>query len=101
MLVVDRQRDAGGARRSCVRVANRAAFPPSDPSVYYGLARADHCLHVQDFLRLREGTTHVIGYADTQGLVQLPSFHTILAIMLTYNIRHNRWRFSPALVGNT
>jgi len=44
---------------------------------------------------------HAIGFTDAQGLVQLPSFHTILAIMLTYNLRHNRWFFSAALLWNT
>ena len=83
-----------------VTIAASAAFPASDPYVYYGLAPADHFLHVQDFLGLRDGTMHVIGYTDTQGLVQLPSFHTIVAIMLTYNLRHHRWLFAAALALN-
>lgn len=81
-------------------IAVSAALPASDPYVYYGLETADHFLHMQDFLGLRDGTLHVIGYTDTQGLVQLPSFHTIIAIMLTYNLRHNRSLFGAALIWN-
>jgi hypothetical protein len=84
-----------------VTIAGSAAFPASDPYVYYGLERADHFLHMEHFLRLRDGTMHVIGFSYAQGLVQLPSFHTILAIMLTYNLRHNKWLFAAALVWNT
>src|SRR5215472_7252547 len=44
VLVVDCQRDAGGAGRFSVRVADRAAFSPSDSPVYYGLEPSDHFL---------------------------------------------------------
>jgi len=84
-----------------VTIAGSAAFPASNPYVYYGLEKADHFLHMVQFLGLRDGTMHVIGFTEAQGLVQLPSFHTILAIMLTYNLRHNRWLFSAALLWNT
>jgi PAP2 superfamily len=84
-----------------VTIAGSAVFPASNPYVYYGLEKADHFLHMVYFLGLRDGTIHVIGFADAQGLVQLPSFHTILAITLTYNLRHNRWLFSAALLWNT
>lgn len=83
-----------------VTIAGSAAFPASNPYVYYGLEGADHFLHMVQFLGLRDGTIHDIGFTDAQGLVQLPSFHTILAIMLTYNLRHNRWFFSAALLWN-
>jgi hypothetical protein len=82
-------------------IAGSAAFPASNPYVYYGLERADHFLHMMHFLGLRDGTMRVIDFSDAQGLVQLPSFHTVLAIMLTYNLRHNLWLLSPALVLNT
>jgi hypothetical protein len=84
-----------------VTIAGSAALPASNPYVYYGLERADHFLHMVQFLGLRDGTMHIIGFTDAQGLVQLPSFHTILAIMLTYNLRHNRCLFSVALLWNT
>jgi hypothetical protein len=84
-----------------VTIAGSAVFPGTNPYVYYGLESADHFLHMQHFLGLRDGTMHVIGLIDAQGLIQLPSFHTVLAIMLTYNLRHNRWLFAGALILNT
>jgi membrane-associated phospholipid phosphatase len=54
---------------------------------------------MREFLALRDGTMYMIKITD-QGLIQLPSFHTILAIMLTYNLRHNRWLFAAAAVLN-
>jgi hypothetical protein len=84
-----------------VTIAASAMFPASNPYIYYGLEKADHFLHMVQFLGLRDGTMHVIGFSNAQGLIQLPSFHTVLAIMLTYNLRHNLWLLSPALVLNT
>jgi hypothetical protein len=83
-----------------VTIAGSAVFPGTNPYVYYGLEGADHFTHMKHFLGLRDGTMHVISFVDTQGLIQLPSFHTILAIMLTYNLRHNRWFFGAAAVLN-
>jgi hypothetical protein len=77
-------------------MAGCAAFPAINPYVYYGLERADHFVHMQQFLELRAGTMHVLGKMSDEGLVQLPSFHTILAIMVTYNLRHSRWLLSIA-----
>jgi hypothetical protein len=76
-----------------VTMAGCAAFPAINPYVYYGLERADHFIHMQQFFELRTGAIQVIGKMSNEGLVQLPSFHTILAIMVTYNLRHNRWLF--------
>jgi hypothetical protein len=84
-----------------VTISVSALFPAVNPHVYYGLASADDFLHMQHFLQLRGGTMHAISFTDAQGLVQLPSFHTILAIMLIYNFRHNRWLLSAALIVNT
>jgi hypothetical protein len=84
-----------------VTIAGSAAFPASNPYVYYGLDTGKDFLDFQHFLRLRDGTMHIIGLTDAQGLIQLPSFHTVLAIMFTYNLRHNRWLFSTALLLNT
>ena len=77
-----------------ITIAGSAAFPASNPYVYYALSNGDTFLHYQHFLGLRDGTMHIIGFTDAQGLIQLPSFHTILAIMLTYNMRYNRWLFT-------
>jgi hypothetical protein len=78
-----------------------ALIPALNPHVYYGLAGGDEFLHMQHFLGLRAGTMHAISFTGAQVLVQLPSFHTIFAIRLTYNFRHNRWLLTAAVVLNT
>jgi hypothetical protein len=84
-----------------VTIVISAMIPATNPYVYYGLRGAGHFLHMQHFLGLRDGTIHVMKHVNDEGLIQLPSFHTILAIMLTYNLRHNRWLFAIAVVLNT
>ena len=58
----------------------------------------DDFLHAQQFAAARAGTMHVLGLYNTEGLIQLPSFHTVLAIMLAYNFRDRRWLFAAAVV---
>ena len=69
--------------------------------VYYGLAGMQDFPHMQQFEAIRTGTWHTIDFGNTQGFTQLPSFHTVLAIMLTYNLRHNRILLVAAVVLNT
>jgi hypothetical protein len=76
-----------------------AVVPASNPYVYYGVLGADHFAHMTQFLGLREGL-RVITFGMNEGIIQLPSFHTILAIIFTYNVRHNGWLFVPAIVLN-
>lgn len=83
-----------------ITIAGSAAFPATNPYVYYGLENPDYFVHMQHFLGLRDGTMRLINFMDAQGLIQLPSFHTVLAIMLTYNLRRNRWFFLIAVVIN-
>jgi hypothetical protein len=83
-----------------VTIVISAMIPATNPYVYYGLQGTDHFLHMQHFLGLRDGTIHVMKHVNDEGLIQLPSFHTILAIMLTYNLRYNRWLFAIAVVLN-
>lgn len=78
-----------------------ALAPAISAWVYYGLANMHDFRHMQHFEAVRAGTLRVIGFSDAEGLVQLPSFHTIVAIMATYNLRHDRWLFLPAVALNT
>lgn len=43
--------------------------------------------YVQVFKELYDGTTHVIGNHRVQGIVQFPSFHTALGILMIYVTR--------------
>src|SRR6266542_4006192 len=86
---------------SLLTIAGGAILPASNPWIYNGFAGADDFLHAQQFAALRDGTMHVLGFYNTEGLIQLPSFHTVLAIMLAYNFRHHRWLFTAAIVLDT
>jgi hypothetical protein len=86
---------------SLLTIAGGAVLPASNPWIYNGLAAVDDFLHAQQFAALRAGTMHVLGLYNTEGLIQLPSFHTVLAIMLAYNFRHHRWLFTAAIVLDT
>jgi len=77
-----------------------ALLPGISAWVYYGLAAMQDFPHMQQFEAIRAGTWHTIDFANTQGFTQLPSFHTVLAIMLTYNLRHNRILLVAAVVLN-
>jgi len=83
---------------SLVTVPIAAILPASNPWIYHGLAAVDDFRHAQQFLALRAGDMHILSLYNVEGLIQLPSFHTVLAIMLAYNFRHNRWLFAAALV---
>ncbi len=86
---------------SLLTIAGGTVLPASNPWIYHGLAGVDDFLHAQQFAALRAGTIHVLGLYNTEGLIQLPSFHTVLAIMLAYNFRHHRWLFAAAIVLDT
>jgi hypothetical protein len=83
-----------------ITIVGSAAFPANNPYVFYGLESADHFTHMKHFFGLRDGTMQVLPFTDAEGLIQLPSFHTVLAITMTYNLRHNRWLFASAFVLN-
>jgi hypothetical protein len=84
-----------------VTITVSAALPATNPYVYYGLEPPDRFAHMGILLGLRDGTLHVINLAMHEGLIQAPSFHTVLAIMVTYNLRHNRYLFCLAAALNS
>lgn len=56
--------------------------------------------HVPDFVALRSHTLRVIELTSVQGLIAFPSFHTALAILLTYALRGTRPVFVAACALN-
>jgi PAP2 superfamily len=54
---------------------------------YYGVADAQHGGHLHDLHALRDGTLTSVSLNDIKGIVTLPSYHTVLAILLTYAYR--------------
>lgn len=50
-------------------------------------------------LVIRAGSS-VMDYNRTASIVCFPSYHTILAILIPYSVRHQCWSFAPALLVN-
>jgi hypothetical protein len=69
-----------------------AFFPAAGPFKYYaGVVHADASM-LSHFEPLRSGALRSIDLFATQGLVSIPSFHAILAILLIYAMRETRIR---------
>jgi len=65
-------------------------FPAAGPAKFYqGVVHAD-VSPLSHFEPLRDGTLRVFDVQTAQGLVSIPSFHTIMAILLTYAMRRTR-----------
>ena len=75
---------------SLVTIAVASVWPATSAWVYDGLAPMNDFAHMQQFAALRSGGMRSFDLGNTQGLIQLPSFHTVLAIVLAYNFRHHR-----------
>jgi hypothetical protein len=69
-----------------------AFFPAAGPFKYYaGVVHADASM-LSHFEPLRSGALRTIDLFATQGLISIPSFHAILAILLIYAMRETRMR---------
>ena len=82
---------------SLVTIAVAAVWPATSAWVYHGLAPMNDFAHMQQFAAVRSGAMRSFDLGNTQGLIQLPSFHTVLAIVLAYNFRHRRLLFVAAV----
>jgi hypothetical protein len=69
-------------------------FPAAGPFKYYSnIVHADVSM-LSHFEPVRRGTLRTIDLVRAQGLVSMPSFHTIMAILLAYAMRDTRMRSS-------
>ncbi|MGC2835973.1 MAG: phosphatase PAP2 family protein [Methylocella sp.] len=59
-------------------------IPAAGPVVYYHLPVASTAGYVSQMADLRDGTLRTINPLHNQGLVVLPSFHTVLAVLCAY-----------------
>lgn len=57
-------------------------------------------IHIEPLLRLRENNGFLVSFSNITGLVSFPSFHTSLAILITYSLRDIKWVFPFAIVAN-
>lgn len=75
-------------------------LPAESAWVYFGVESVVDAYHLAHFNALRAGEMPEIVLADTQGLVTFPSFHTAIAIMVTYSARRIRVLFPFVLIVN-
>jgi hypothetical protein len=73
-------------------------FPAAGTFHHYGVA-LDRAIHLPHFLALRDGSVLHFAVHEMQGIVTFPSYHAVLAILLTYAYRGTRW-FKAAAVLN-
>lgn len=64
-------------------------FPAEGPFKFYSAVHADVSM-LSHFELLRTGTLRTIDPLTSQGLVSIPSFHTIVALLLAYAMRRTR-----------
>ncbi|HET6605523.1 MAG TPA: phosphatase PAP2 family protein [Rhodopila sp.] len=69
---------------------------PSD--VIAALPQKAGSYYLQVFNSYRSGAADTIDIRHFEGVVQFPSFHTCMALMLAYSVRSIRWLFVPVCV---
>lgn len=75
-------------------------LPAESAFLHYGITDPGTSSSVQDFTLLRDGALKVINPYKIQGLVSMPSFHTMLAIFFAYSVRRVRFVFAAAVALN-
>lgn len=65
-------------------------FPAASAFLHFRVSDPVALSGVSDFVRLRDGTLRVIDLAALQGMVSLPSFHTVLGVLFAYALRRVR-----------
>lgn len=81
-------------------VAVSAVYPAHGAFFHFGKTYTLGARSISDFALLRSGQLHQINFQHLQGLIQMPSFHTCMAIMFTYAVRSNRYLLALALLLN-
>jgi membrane-associated phospholipid phosphatase len=71
-----------------------------DPNLFSNFGPHSGTWHYEAFLKLRTEASPVLDFSKIAGLVEFPSFHTILAILTVYAVRGFRFIFWPVLVLN-
>ncbi|VWD15166.1 phosphatase PAP2 family protein [Burkholderia contaminans] len=75
-------------------------FPAESAFLHFGITDPGTVSSVQDYVLLRSGAMPVINPYAVQGLVSMPSYHTMLAIFFAYSVRHVRFVFPAAVILN-
>jgi membrane-associated phospholipid phosphatase len=75
-------------------------MPAEGAWAYYGVSRMTSAYYLPDFYALRAGTLSEISMARVTGIIQFPSFHAALALILIYVCRGIPYLFPVCLVLN-
>ncbi|UEP28754.1 MULTISPECIES: phosphatase PAP2 family protein [unclassified Burkholderia] len=75
-------------------------FPAASAFIHFGITDPGTASTVTHYDLLRSGQFHRLNLAESQGLVSLPSFHVMLALLFAYAVRHVRYVFPAAVVLN-
>jgi hypothetical protein len=70
-----------------ITVVASGIFPAMGSYEYYGVVNAKQGIHLPDLHALRDGTLTILSFERAKGIVTLPSFHTVMTILLTYIYR--------------
>ncbi len=66
-------------------------FPALGALPYFGHTNEAARFYFSDLQALRQHTRHVFSLAEMKGLITLPSFHTVLALLFIYVHRARNW----------
>ena len=69
-------------------------FPAAGAWKFYGIGSQVNMQMISHFEPLRDGTLRTINLLDMQGLISIPSFHTVVAILIAFSM----WRTPVAYI---
>lgn len=73
-----------------------AVFPAAGAGGRFGDLAAQYAPYLPHFFGLRDGSLQNVALSQMQGIITFPSYHTVLAVLLPYAYR--RERYALALV---
>jgi hypothetical protein len=76
-------------------------LPASSAFLHFGILDPGTSSSVSDFYLLRSGAMRVIDAVPTQGMISLPSLHTVAAILCIYAVRDIRILFPLSIILNS
>ncbi|MBI3285002.1 MAG: phosphatase PAP2 family protein [Burkholderiales bacterium] len=86
---------------SCLLVvAISTPFPAHSAFTYFHAGNAENLDTVSHFQMLRDGTMQTLDIRTLQGLVSMPSFHAVLAVLLSWALRFFRPLFVAVSLWN-
>ena len=90
-------------------IALSAIFPAVDPYSFYAPDLSHFpvvkpyagIVFLPDYLALRAGTFHTFDFGSMQGIIEFPSFHAALALMMTWAVRQIPWMLILGCIYNS